>query len=184
VVQGLRVAARALRRAGYQVEEVAPPRFLEAAELWSPVVVSEARFGLIPAVRQFGDRKVNEELDSWLELTPALDLQGYSRAMGLREQILRAWRVFMETYPIIVTPVSWRTQFVVDQQGPQVFAEMLKAVSPMLSVAFLGLPTGVQVVADRFREDLCFDAGEAVEAAVNMGTPIDPARPSPSIRGL
>jgi amidase len=58
---------------------------------------------------------------------------------------------------------------------------------PMLAVALLGLPglavptglvggvpTGVQVVAERFREDLCFDAGEAIEAAYPMGTPIDP----------
>jgi amidase len=64
---------------------------------------------------------------------------------------------------------------------------MLQAQSPQLAVALLGLPglsvptgimngipTGVQIVADRFREDLCFDAGEAIEAAVGVFTPIDP----------
>ena len=99
---------------------------------------------------------------------------------------------FLQEHPIIVTPVSWRTQFVVDQdqQSVEVFAEMLEANSPMLSVAFLGLPglsvptgvvdglpTAVQVVADVFREDVCFDAGEAIERAVTIGTPIDPRSP-------
>jgi amidase len=36
------------------------------------------------------------------------------------------------------------------------------------------VPTGVQVVAERFHEDLCFDAGKAIEAAYPTGTPIDP----------
>ena len=66
-------------------------------------------------------------------------------------------------------------------------AEILTAQSPMLAIALLGLPglsvptgvvdglpTGVQLVADRFREDLCFAAGEVIEAANDMRTPIDP----------
>lgn len=36
------------------------------------------------------------------------------------------------------------------------------------------LRKGVQVVADRFSGDLCFDAGEAIERAGGMPTPIDP----------
>jgi amidase len=37
-----------------------------------------------------------------------------------------------------------------------------------------GVPTGVQIVAERFREDLCFDAGEVIEAMWSPETPIDP----------
>jgi amidase len=36
----------------------------------------------------------------------------------------------------------------------------------------------VQIVAGRFREDLALDAGEVVEAALGLATPIDP-RPAP-----
>jgi amidase len=32
----------------------------------------------------------------------------------------------------------------------------------------------VQIVAGRFREDLCLDAGEVIEAAEGRVTPIDP----------
>lgn len=57
-------------------------------------------------------------------------------------------------------------------------ARLLPAQSPLLATAALGLPglavptgvanglpTGVQVVAARFREDRCLRAGEAIERA-------------------
>lgn len=37
-----------------------------------------------------------------------------------------------------------------------------------------GLPTGIQIYADLWREDLCLSAAEIVEAAVDSPTPIDP----------
>ena len=38
-----------------------------------------------------------------------------------------------------------------------------------------GLPQGVQVIGDRYREDLCLRAGRVIEAACPVNTPIDPA---------
>jgi amidase len=34
----------------------------------------------------------------------------------------------------------------------------------------------VQILAGRFREDLCLDAGEAIDAAEGIVMPIDPVR--------
>jgi amidase len=36
------------------------------------------------------------------------------------------------------------------------------------------LRPGVQILAPRFREDLCLDAGGVIEAAEGVVTPIDP----------
>jgi amidase len=36
------------------------------------------------------------------------------------------------------------------------------------------LPVAVQIYADRWREDLCFEAAAQLEAAVGTLTPIDP----------
>jgi len=37
-----------------------------------------------------------------------------------------------------------------------------------------GLPVGAQIMSRRFREDLCLDAAEAIEADLGIITPIDP----------
>ena len=37
-----------------------------------------------------------------------------------------------------------------------------------------GLPQAVQVIGPRHREDLCLDAGQAIEASLGTITPIDP----------
>jgi len=37
-----------------------------------------------------------------------------------------------------------------------------------------GLPVGVQLIGSRFREDLCLDASEAIEAQLRLDTPIEP----------
>lgn len=189
VTVGLDDAAGALSDAGYQVEHVAPPHFRELAELWSPLVITEARFGFAQAIEQYGDEKVRTAMATWLAVTPELDLRAFSAAFGRRDQILREWRLFLQEHPILITPASWQRPFPVDhdQRGPDAFREILHAQSPVLAIALLGIPgltvptgvvdgvpTGVQVVAERFREDLCFDAGEVIEEAHPMGTPIDP----------
>ena len=55
-------------------------------------------------------------------------------------------------------------------------------ISPVLGIPALAVPVaagarlcaGVQILAPRFREDLCLDAGEMIEAAEGVVTPIDP----------
>jgi amidase len=57
-------------------------------------------------------------------------------------------------------------------------------ISPLLGVPALAVPVGchrrlrpgVQILAPRFREDLCLDAGEVIEAAEGVVTPIDPVQ--------
>jgi amidase len=55
-------------------------------------------------------------------------------------------------------------------------------ISPVLGIPALAVPVGyhgrlrpgVQILASRFREDLCLDAGEVIEAAEGVVVPIDP----------
>ena len=46
------------------------------------------------------------------------------------------------------------------------------------------VPVGVQVVAGRFREDLCLLAGEAIEAGGTPPSPIDPVQRAERARWL
>ena len=67
-------------------------------------------------------------------------------------------------------------------------ARLMKAQSTQLAVPALGLPAvsvptgtigrvpvGVQLIAGRYREDLCLDAAEAIERRAGVLTPVDPA---------
>jgi amidase len=55
-------------------------------------------------------------------------------------------------------------------------------IAPVLGIPALAVPVGhhgrlcpgVQILAPRFREDLCLDAGEVIEAAEGAVTAIDP----------
>jgi amidase len=57
-------------------------------------------------------------------------------------------------------------------------------IAPVLGLPGLAMPVGshgrlrpgVQILAPRFREDLCLDAGEVIEAAEGVVTPIDPVQ--------
>jgi amidase len=63
----------------------------------------------------------------------------------------------------------WRAQM------PQVALPLLGIPGLTVSTGLVGTaPVGVQVVAARFREDLCLLAGEAIEAGGTPVAPIDP----------
>ena len=109
--------------------------------------------------------------------------------LARRHEIARAWSEFFADYPIIVGPTWCQPPFEhgFDIAGPTSGAdtfEIMRFVTPanLLGLPVVcvpaglggGLPLGVQVIGDRFREDLCLDAAEAIEASLGVLTPIDP----------
>ncbi|MEN4919176.1 amidase family protein [Achromobacter spanius] len=168
-----------LRDAGYDVEEAEPPRFAEAAGLWLSVLMNEASGSMAREIERAGDAAIQRAYRSMLAHAPRLDKDGFIKAMAMRTTILREWGQFFERYPVLLMPVSFELPFRIDedQQGEDAMASMLRAQSPLISTAILGLPglsvpvgmsagvpVGVQLAAGRFREDLCLAAGEAIEA--------------------
>jgi amidase len=74
-----------------------------------------------------------------------------------------------------------------DLQGRDSYERVWRAQLPMIALPVTGLPAlsvntglvgrtpvGVQIVAGRFREDLCLAAGADIEARGKAITPIDP----------
>ena len=182
-------AARWLEEAGYKVEEATPPRLEEAARLFFTLVRTEEHAGTTKVIEQLGDDALRRARASTMAYASELDFEGYVKAFGRRASILREWMLFFERYPLLLMPVSWQRPFPVDfdQQGDEAVARMLSAHHPMLAVSTLGLPglsiptgfaggvpIGVQLVAGRFKEELCLSAGEAIEARQPVATPIDP----------
>jgi len=103
--------------------------------------------------------------------------------------LTREWLLFFERYAVLLTPVSGEITFPdhLDCKDEASFARVWEAQLPQIAIPFMGLPAlsvatglvgrvpvGVQIVSGRFREDLCFAAGEAIEAGGTPPSPIDP----------
>lgn len=189
VSDAIRACGRWLADAGYAVEEATPPRLGEAADLWHRLVVNEERRVLAPAIREFGDEKSRRNIDSHIAYAPPLDGDGILAAFGDRLSLMRDWQLFLDRFAIVVLPVSHELPFDVGrkQEGEAAVARMMDAQRSLLAIPVVGfpavvvptgssggVPVGVQVVAARYREDLCLDAAELIEARAPGQTPIDP----------
>ncbi len=189
VSKALRSAAQWLEDAGYRVEEADPPHLEEIARLFFTLVRSEERSTTTSAIDRLGDEQLRKARASTMAYASELDYDGYIAAFGRRATILRQWMLFLERYPLLLMPVSSLKPVPLDydQQGDVAVARMLTAHHPMLAISMLGLPglavptgedgdtpLGVQLVAGRFREDICLAAAEVIEARAPAVTPIEP----------
>lgn len=185
----VRAAGQWLADAGYLVEEITPPSLGEAADLWHRLVINEERRTLLPAIREFGDEKSRYSLDCHLAYAPTLDGDQVLACFAQRLSIVRAWQLFQQRYPVIVLPVSAQLPFrdQQDQEDEATVRALFDAQRSLLAIPVLGFPSvavptgiagrgpvGVQIVAGRFREDVCLAAAEVIEARAPALTPIDP----------
>jgi amidase len=187
VAAALEAAAGWLGAAGFQVEEATPPHFEEAAVLWRTLVHDDMRRSGLPAMEAFGDEAVRTKYRYVIAGMSELDRDRYLDALARRVGIARAWSLFLDRYPVLLMPVSWQRPFPIgaDTASQESVEAVLRAQSPLLATAMLGLPglsvptglqdglpTGVQLVAARFREDLCLLAGAAIERAAGPLAPL------------
>lgn len=183
VVAAIDQAAAWLRAAGCVVDEAEPPHFAEGAALWRQLVMDDLRRGGAPAIAAHGDAGVQAALAGYLHGLPALDRDATLAALARRFDIARDWARFLDDHAVLLMPVSWLRPFPVDadRAGPDAVQRLLAAQSPLLGTAMLGLPglsvptgmadglpTGVQLVAARFREDRLLRAGAIIEAAAGF----------------
>lgn len=188
IEEGVRVAGRALEAAGYEVEEIEPPLLVDSYFAWVELMSSNLNV-TVPLIAPFmgeGGRRFLELTN--VEFPPATEESMFQMHLT-RFGIARAWRQFMEDYPLIVGPTWTQPPFAHGYDIESVetalkVAETFRFVLPAnlmgLPAACVptgvanGLPTGAQIIGVPFREDLCLDAAEVVESAVGVLTPIDP----------
>jgi len=183
-------AAKALSDAGYVVEPATPPGIARIAELWLELVTAEMRIFSAEPIQRDGDDGIRAVYGFMDRLVPDAGFEGYARGLAERGRWTREWSLFLEQHPLVLAPPSLEPPFAIgfDTASQERYGEVLRAQAPMYVVNFLGLPsaavpaglanglpTGVQLIGARFREDLCLDAAEAVEARHPMPTPIEPA---------
>lgn len=185
----VRTAGRHLAAAGYHVEEVLPPDIPRVVELWHRVCVTDVFSGLWPLMQQVGDPDGQASMGAWLAAHPPTDLAGYIGALTERDALQVRWLAWFEQWPLLVMPVlcdlppAQRSDLTAEGQVATLASMRSSLIAPMLGLPGLAVPvgrhgrlrTGVQIMATRWREDLCLDAGEAIEAGEGIVAPVDPA---------
>jgi amidase len=189
VAAGVREAAEVLREAGYEVEEIDPPLIAEGRDLFAQLITAELRATLYPLLKPVASADALRFLELSFECVPQLDYAGYISAFARRSAVAREWRQFHARFPLVLGPVVAMKPFPVgfDVAGPDEFNAIIRAFRLTGLVNLLGLPAAVvpvgvagdlpqavQLIGDRYREDLCLDAAEAIEARLGAITPIDP----------
>jgi amidase len=187
--EAVRRAGRHLAAAGYEVEEIEVPEFRAAAELWETIGLPQLNLTLVPALGRIADPALTHFFETWVEAKGVADLKAFVMGLAERDRLLTVWSIFMEQFPVIVLPNS-PTPFLeteLDIRGREGALATLDGIRfqfpcpvlglPGISVpvgSFKGQPLGVQMISRRFREDLLLSAGEVIEAAEGIFTPIDP----------
>jgi amidase len=182
-------AGKRLQRAGWVVEEVETPPLREAAEFQTQLWLGDGYEAQLAAAEREGDPGALACLRGNRAKVHPFDAAAFSKALTRRATLSREWLGFLETYSVLLMPVSAELPFPdgLDMREDS-FARVWRAQVPQIAIPFLGLPAltvstglvgrvpvGVQVVSGRFREDLCLSAGEAIEAGGTPAAVVDPA---------
>ncbi|WP_088142022.1 amidase family protein [Achromobacter xylosoxidans] len=195
VVKALQEAARRLSEAGWTVDTLdAVPPMQEAADLQIRMWLADGYEAMVAAAEKEGDRGALVALAGQREKAAGADLASFSATLTRRATLTRLWELFLAEYPVLLLPVSAELPFPdkLDLQGDAAYARVWRAQMTQIGVPFMGLPglsvamgsamseagvspVGVQVLAGRYREDLCLEAGEIIEAGA---APIEIAEPA------
>jgi amidase len=190
VVAAVRDAGKRLERAGWTVEEIADtPPLQEAAILQTKLWLGDGYEAQLAMAEKEGDPGALACLRGNRAKVFPFDATDFSKALTRRATLTRAWLLFLEKYPVLLMPVSGELPFAdqLDRKDEESFTRVWHAQLTQIAIPFFGLPgltvstglvgrspVGVQLVAGRFREDLCLAAGEAIEAGGTPPSPIDP----------
>jgi amidase len=180
VVAAVADAAKRLQRAGWAVEEVeTTPSLREAAELQTKLWLGDGYEAQLANAEREGDPGALACLRGNRDKVFPFDAAALSKTLTRRATLTRDWLLFLETHPVLLMPVSGELPFPdgLDRRDDASFARVWRAQVPMIAIPFMGLPAltvatgsvgripvGVQLVAGRYREDMCLRAGEAIEA--------------------
>ena len=189
VAEGIHRAAGALAGAGFEVEEVEPPRLDACGDTWAAIADAELNSGLMDVALGVS----GEEARRFVELTSGASqpatLVDYVEALTERHRLATEWAAFLDSYPLVLGPVSTAIPFEVgsDVSTPEGAMAVRRSLRFTVSVNLLGLPAvalpagtahglplGVQLVAARYREDVALGAAQVIEDRLGVLTPIDP----------
>lgn len=182
VSRALDEARDALVDAGYKVVEVEPPMLREAALDGYSALMGEGLALMEADIRAHGSATIQAIFDEYYRQFPPYEGADLLKVMAKRSYYARTWSLFLQEYPLVLTPFLPQPFFAPDRdtEGEAGVREVLGSALWSYSMNFMGLPAAnvparlaeltegpqpinVQIVARRWREDLAVDAAIAIE---------------------
>lgn len=185
VLKAVDDAARMLRDAGYVVERVKTPDIARPLELWFDLIPAEMREMQLDTYRKMATPEMNRIVDGYFAVCHAKDLKGFMAASAERTGHIRDWMLFLERYPVVLSPLCLQPSHApdADLKGDEAVNQLFRSFVFQTGLNTLALPcatvptglhegrpVGVQLVASRFREDVALAAAEAIEARAGVLT--------------
>ncbi len=186
-VAAVRRAGDILTASGWSSVETQAPELELVHELWGHLLARDIE-QMIPRLAPLMSAAPGRLLHGIVERFPATAMS-HVELHTERDRMCKAWSAFFEQHPLVIGPIWTDLPFVHDadldlDHGAETTLDRLRFITPgnLLGIPAIpvpmgesdGLPTGVQIYADRWREDLCLQAAAELEAAVAPVCPIDP----------
>ena len=180
-------AGAALAAAGWTVETITPPEIEAVNRTWGEILAADVG-DMLPALRNIMSPGPVSAMEQLIARFSGEGLAGNQRFVE-RDRLAQAWSRMFQDWPLVIGPIWTDLPFFHDEDiapdtGLDTTLRRLRFITPgnLLGIPAVavptgvadGLPTGVQVYAERWREDLCLEGAAVIEAACGRIAPIDP----------
>ena len=178
-------AGAILSNSGWSIEEVEAPEVERVYEIWGTVLNS----GMLDAMpEEVFKPETAAYLHRFAEPFLSNDLN-LDQALIERRRLRRLWSAFLTDYQVCIGPTWANLPWPIDtdldpEKGIDTLRQSFSFIAPgnclgLPSVALPmgvdnGIPTGVQIYSELYREDLCLLAAELIQKEAPCPTPIDP----------
>ena len=169
-------------KAGYEIVEVEAPMLDEIGMVAYRVLMGEVKALMGADIEQHGSPTLKSIFAEYFNQFPPYEGVEQLQMMAKRSYYAREWSLFQQQYPLLLTPFLPQPFFAPDRdaQGPEGVRDALGSAVWSYSMNYLGLPAGnvpagmiktnngqqpanVQIIGQRWREDLIVDAMIAIE---------------------
>ena len=185
----IRRAGDILAAAGWEVTSATPPELEQVTEIWGNLLSIDFSV-MVPLIQPMITEPLYHTLMAVCHRFDCSNIPN-SAVHAERSRLGRLWSMFFADYPVVLGPTWTRLPWPADadldpETGVATLEDTVRFITPGNVLGFPsvalptgvanGLPTGIQIYADLWREDLCLDAAEVIEAGVQRPTPMDPIR--------
>jgi len=188
VLDAIQSAGKALADAGWEIVDTNPPELQLVSDLWAYTLSFDLEFTL-PLLTEFLSSDAVSLLERLIEAFPSSSMPPQLANLE-RRRLERLWAEFFVEHPVVIGPTWAHDPFPHDadldpDSGVDMATDRLRFITPgnVLGLPSVCIPTGttatglaagVQIYADKWREDLTLEAAEAIEDRLGIITPTDP----------